>query len=67
MRLIQRDALWTVCAGLAHGAPLAFWAKRMAVSLIHGLTIKSPVPIVFGGAVMLVVALVAADIPARRA
>jgi predicted permease len=67
MRMVLRDALWTVCAGLALGAPLAFWAKNMAVSLVHDLPAKSPVPIVFGGAVMIVVGLVAAYIPARRA
>ena len=66
MRMVLRDALWTVCAGLALGAPLAFWAKSMAVSLVHGLAVQSPVSIVFGGAVMIVLGLVAACIPARR-
>jgi predicted permease len=67
MAMVLRDALWTVCAGLVLGAPLAFWAKSMAVSLVHGLPVKSPVSIVFGGAVMIVLGLVAAYIPARRA
>jgi predicted permease len=67
MRMVLRDALWMVCAGLAIGAPLAFWAKSMAVSLVHGLPVQSPVSIVFGGAVMLVLGLVAAYIPACRA
>jgi ABC-type antimicrobial peptide transport system permease subunit len=30
MRIVLRDALWMVCAGLAIGAPLAFWGKRVA-------------------------------------
>jgi hypothetical protein len=67
MAMVLRDALWTVCAGLVLGAPLAFWANSVAVSLVHGLPVKSPVSIVFGGAVMIVLGLVAAYIPARRA
>jgi putative ABC transport system permease protein len=67
MHMVLRDALWTVCAGLAVGAPLAFWAESIAVGLVHGLPVHRPVSIVFGGAVMIVLGLVAAYIPARRA
>ncbi|HEY6254082.1 MAG TPA: FtsX-like permease family protein, partial [Candidatus Angelobacter sp.] len=67
MRMVLRDALWTVCAGLALGAPLAFGAKSLAVSLVHGLPVQSPVSIVFCGVVMIMLGLVAAYIPARRA
>jgi predicted permease len=67
MRTVLRDALWMVCAGLALGAPLAFWAKSVAASLIRGLPANSPVSIVFGSAVMIALGLIAAYIPARRA
>jgi predicted permease len=67
MRMTVHEALWMVCAGLALGAPLAFWAKSVAASLIHGLPANSPVSIVFGGAVMIAMGLVSAYIPARRA
>jgi len=67
MRMVLHDALWMVCAGLALGAPLAFWAKSMAVSLVHGLKVNSPLSVAFGGAVMIVLGLIAAYIPARRA
>jgi len=67
MRMVLRDALWTVCAGLALGAPLAFWAKSVAASLVQGLPAKSPVSILFSGAVMIVLGLVAAYIPVLRA
>jgi predicted permease len=67
MRMTLHEALWMVCAGLALGAPLAFWAKSVAASLIHGLPANSPVSIVFGGAVMIAVGLIAAYLPARRA
>ncbi len=67
MGMVLRDALWTVCAGLAVGAPLAFWAKSVAVSLVHGLPANGLVSIVFGAVVMIVLGLVAACIPTRRA
>ena len=67
MRMVVRDALWTVCAGLLIGAPLASWAKSVSANLIHGLPARSPVSILFGGAVMIVLGLIAAYIPARRA
>jgi ABC-type antimicrobial peptide transport system permease subunit len=67
MRLVLRDALWMVCAGLAVGAPLAFWGKRAAASLIPGLPVASPLPIVLAAAIMIAVGLIAAYLPARRA
>jgi ABC-type antimicrobial peptide transport system permease subunit len=67
MRLVLRDALGTVGAGLTLGAPLAFWAKNVAASLIPNLPARSPVSIVFGGAVMIAIGLIAAFVPARRA
>lgn len=67
MRMVLRDALWMVCAGLVLGAPLAFWGKSVAASLIPNLPARSPVSIVFGGAVMIALGLIAAYIPARRA
>jgi putative ABC transport system permease protein len=66
MRMVLREALWMVCAGLALGAPLAFWAKSVAATLVSDLPAKSPISMVLGGAVMIVLALVAAYIPARR-
>jgi putative ABC transport system permease protein len=67
MRIVLRDVLWMVCAGLAVGAPLAFWGERIATSLIPGLPVASALPIVVAAAVMIVVGLVAAYLPARRA
>jgi predicted permease len=67
IRNVLRDALCMVFAGLVLGAPLAFWTKSVAASLIHGLPASSPVSIAFGCAVMIVLGLVAAYIPARRA
>jgi ABC-type antimicrobial peptide transport system permease subunit len=66
-RMVLVDALWMVSAGLAIGAPLALWGKSFAASLIPDLPVESGVPIVFGAAAMIAVALVAAYLPARRA
>src|SRR5205814_10552330 len=67
IRTVLRDALWMVCAGFAIGAPLAFWGKRVAASLIPDLQIAGPLPIVVAVAIMIAVALIAAYLPARRA
>ena len=67
IRIVLRDALWMVCAGLAIGAPLAFWGKRVAASLIPDLSVASPLPIVVAAAIMMAVGLIAAYLPARRA
>jgi ABC-type antimicrobial peptide transport system permease subunit len=65
--MVLRDALAMVSLGLVLGIPLAFWSKRIAGSLIEGLPIQSAAPILIGIAAMIVVALVAAYLPARRA
>jgi len=67
MRIVLRDALWMVCAGLAIGVPLAFWGKRLAASLIPDLPVAGPLPIVVAAAIMIAVGLIAAYLPARRA
>jgi predicted permease len=66
-RMVLREALGMSSAGLVIGALLAYWGKRFVASLIPGLPVQSVVPIVFGAAVMVALALVAAYTPARRA
>jgi putative ABC transport system permease protein len=67
LRIVFRDALWMVCVGLAIGAPLAFWGKRLAASLIPDLPVADPLSIVVAAATMIAVGLIAAYLPARRA
>jgi predicted permease len=67
MRVVLRDALWMVCAGLAIGAPLAFWGKRAAAGLIPDLPVAGLLPIVVAAATMMAIGLIAAYLPARRA
>ena len=66
-RMVLREAFGMSSAGLAIGALLAYWGKRFVASLIPGLPVQSAVPIVFGAAVMVALALLAAYTPARRA
>jgi len=66
-RMVLRDALSMVCAGLVIGAPIAFWARTYAASLIQDLPLQSLAPIGFAAATMFLIALLAAYVPARRA
>ena len=67
IRIVLRDALWMVCVGLVIGAPLAYWTKRVAASIIPGLPATSILPIVGAATTMIAVGLIAAYFPARRA
>ena len=66
-RMVLREALATSGAGLVIGALIAYWAKRFVANLIPDLPVQSVAPIVFGAAVMVAFALLAAYTPARRA
>jgi predicted permease len=66
-RMVLREALATSGVGLVIGALIAYWAKRFVANLIPDLPVQSVVPIVFGAAVMVAFALLAAYTPARRA
>jgi putative ABC transport system permease protein len=67
VRIVLRDAVWMICAGLAIGAPLAYWGKRIAASLIPGLPTAGALPIIVAAAIMIAVGLIAGYLPARRA
>ena len=67
LRMVLGDALAMAGAGLAMGVPVALWGRSFAASLIPDLPVKSVLPIVFGAAAMVAVALLAAYVPARRA
>jgi ABC-type antimicrobial peptide transport system permease subunit len=65
--LVLGDALGMVCAGLVGGAAMVFWSRPLAASMVQDLKLESVAPVVLGGGVIVVVALVAAYVPARRA
>ena len=67
VRMVLREALGMSCAGLLIGSLIAYWGKRFVASLIPDLPVQSVAPIVFGAAVMVACALLAAYTPARRA
>ena len=67
IRMVLREALAMVLAGLLIGAPVAFWGTSLVVSLIQDLPVRTAVPIGFGVVAMIAIALIAAYVPARRA
>jgi predicted permease len=67
IRMVFGDALAMLSAGLGIGVPLAFWGRRVAGSLMPDLPATSGVSIIFGTVAMVVVALLAAYVPALRA
>ena len=66
-RMVVGEAFGMIGAGLLVGVPIAYWGKRFAASLIPGLPMESAFPVASGAAIMVVLALVAAYLPARKA
>jgi predicted permease len=66
-RMIVRSALTLVLAGLVIGAPVAFWGTRLAATAIENLSSGGALPVTAAAAAMIVVAVLAAWMPARRA
>ena len=67
VRLVLGETLWLVAGGIALGVPLASFASRYAKSLLFGVTAADPVVIAVAISAMVLVAAVAAWLPARRA
>ncbi len=66
-RMVLRDALIMVCIGLILGAPLAYWTKAFAATLIEDLPVENILPIALAALAMIAIGLFATYIPARRA
>jgi ABC-type antimicrobial peptide transport system permease subunit len=66
-RLVLREALWLVAAGLSAGLGVAWLLGRWVRSLLFGIEPWDPASAAIAAAVPAAVALVAAWIPARRA
>jgi predicted permease len=66
-RMVLRDALGLVAAGLVIGVPLALLSRRAASRVVTDLRADDVWPLVLASATMLAIALVAAYLPARRA
>jgi putative ABC transport system permease protein len=65
--MILKEVVRLVCLGLAFGVPLALFLSRFVADLLYGLTPTDPITIAAGALVMMIVALLAGYIPARRA
>ena len=65
--MVLRDSLWLVAAGLAIGLPLAWFASRLMASMLFKLSGHDPVSFILAGFGVLIVSVIAAFIPARRA
>lgn len=67
MRLVLREALLLLAAGFAMGIPAAIAASRLLRNLVFGLTTVDPTSYAAASAVLILVALGAAYLPAHRA
>jgi predicted permease len=65
--MILRDAFVMVAAGLLLGAPIAMWGRSFVAGMMQDLPGKDALTIVFAVIAMIVVGLLAAYLPARRA
>jgi predicted permease len=67
VRMVVSQALWLALAGVAIGTVLAFWATRANAQLLYSTSARDPVAYGLAAAVLLLVAVGASWIPARRA
>ena len=67
MRLVVREAMWLVGAGIVAGLAAAWVLGRWVRSLLFGIEPSDPASAAVAVAVLAAVALLAAWIPARRA
>jgi len=65
--MIVHDSLLLVVSGLAAGLLAAFGLSRFAANLIHGISSTDPAALSLAAAFMLLFALLASLLPARRA
>ena len=66
-RMVLADALAMAASGLALGAAMVWWCRPLAARLLPDLKPDWAAPLVLGGTALLLVALFAAWLPARRA
>ena len=67
MLLILKEAVLLVLVGVAVGVPVVIYVSRFAESLLFELSPNDPLSLVLASGVLMVVALMAGYLPARRA
>jgi predicted permease len=65
--MVLRESTWLALAGIAAGVGAALPCTRLVKSMLYGVTANDPITITAGVGLLLVVALAATWIPARRA
>ena len=65
--MVIRESLTPVVIGIAMGLAAAFALTRLVESMLYGVKPNDPVTIALAAAVFLVIAAIAASVPARRA
>jgi putative ABC transport system permease protein len=65
--LILKEALVLVLIGVVVGIPIVLYVSRFARSLLFELSPTDPISLALAGMVLLIVALLAGYLPARRA
>jgi ABC-type antimicrobial peptide transport system permease subunit len=66
VRLVVRQAVVLAVAGIAIGAVAAIWATRVLQEMLFEIGTRDPIAFTAGAAVLLLVAIGAALLPARR-
>jgi putative ABC transport system permease protein len=67
VKLVLREALTLVVIGVVAGLPAVFIVARFAEAMLFDLSATDPLSLFIAGVMMLVVAIIAAYLPARRA
>lgn len=67
LRLVMRDALVLLGAGVAIGLPAAFAVSQLAASFLYGVKPNDPATVIGAALLMIATGAVAAFIPSRRA
>ena len=67
LRLLARDQIGAVVAGITAGAVVSFWATEALSAHLYGVTAREPAIWIAAAVMMLVVAALGAAIPAARA
>jgi putative ABC transport system permease protein len=67
LAMVHKSALAMAGAGVVMGVPLAFAAERLAVTFVDNMSAGSVMPIAVAATGAIVIALLAASIPAHRA
>ena len=67
LRMVLGEAVLLAALGIVLGVPAALAASRLVVTMLYGLKTTDPVTILAATGIMVAVAALAGDLPARRA